>query len=189
METSVRRLVLVLLVLLAPAVVLAQSLGDAAARQRREREAAGARKNPRVLTNDDLKGTDSGKATSPTTSPTPSSTTESSGSYQAQREATPEGETARGERSRLEQAQADVDSARSAVVAAEERVKGLQDKLNPMSGTFIYGPSGSNNANEEAQVRQSLTKAEAELADARAALVKANQVHEDVRLGRAPRPE
>lgn len=185
-----RRFVFVLIALLAPSLVLAQGLGDTAARERKKREAAGTKEKARVITNDDLKGPDSGKTTA-TTSSSSSSTTpgaESSGSYQAQREAPREGDEGSAEGNRLAQAEAEAESARAAVVAAEARVKELQDKLNPMSGSFIYGASGSNDANEEAQVRADLTVAEAQLADARSALVKANQAREDARLRRT-RPE
>ena len=55
-----------------------------------------------------------------------------------------------------------------------------------MSTTFIYGASGSNSANEEAEVRSQLQEAEGELREARMALTAANQAMEDARRGRAP---
>ena len=55
--------------LLAPGLVLAQSLGDVAAREQQKRDAAGPRPNARVLTNDDLPQKDAGKA--PTSAPAP----------------------------------------------------------------------------------------------------------------------
>jgi predicted nucleic acid-binding Zn-ribbon protein len=85
----------------------------------------------------------------------------------------------------LDQAQVQVDSARSAVVAAEARVKELGDKLNPMSPSFIYGQAQRGDAaGEEMRTREALRAAEAELTGAREGLVQANKNLEDVRQGR-----
>jgi len=181
MRTITRRLILALVVLLVPGLVLAQGLGAVAARERQKREAAGNKEKPRVLTNDDLPKSPGGAST-PAEGPA------------ADTEASPRGDPDRRgneeeAQTPLRQAQAQVDSARAAVVAAEERVKGLGDKLNPMSGSFIYGATGSNDANEELRVRAEMREAEAQLAETRDALVKATQAYEDLRRRLAASPE
>jgi cell division protein FtsB len=177
-----RRLLLVLLALVVPGLAAAQGLGDVAARERQKRAAAGPRAKPRVLSNDDLRKDEAGKAASEATAASPESSSDSPSAPGS--ESAPESEEAAAQRGRLEQAQAEVDSTRAAVMAAEARVKDLGDKLNPMSTSFIYGAGGSNDANEELRVRQALQQAEGELGQARDALVRANRSYEDVRQGR-----
>jgi molecular chaperone GrpE (heat shock protein) len=58
-----------------------------------------------------------------------------------------------------------------------------------MSGSFIYGATGSNDANEELRVRAEMREAEAQLAETRDALVKATQAYEDLRRRLAASPE
>ena len=71
------------------------------------------------------------------------------------------------------------------MVAAEEQVKALGDKLNPMSPSFIYGATQTGDAvGEEMRTREALKQAEAQLGETRDALVKANQAYENARLGR-----
>jgi cob(I)alamin adenosyltransferase len=79
-----------------------------------------------------------------------------------------------------------ITSAQSTVSSVEARIKELGDKLNPMSGSFIFGATGSNDANEELQVREQMRQAEAQLVEARQALAAANQALQDFRQGRAP---
>jgi hypothetical protein len=188
MRTTTRRLLLALLVLLVPGLVLAQGLGDVAARERQKREAAGHREKPRVLSNDDLRKSEPGNASPSAAAPAPDTAApdanSSLGSDRVDR-----GNEEAAAPTPLAQAQAAVDAARAAVVAAEERVKALGDKLNPMSGSFIYGATGSNDANEELRVRAEMREADAQLTEARDALVKANQAYENVRLRRIAPPE
>jgi hypothetical protein len=184
---TARRLPLALLVLLVPGLVLAQGLGDAAARERQKREASGGREKGRVFTNDDLPKPDASGASTPEAAP--------EAAAQASEESRPRSPDDRGTaedpvKAALDQAQTRVDEARAAVVAGEERVKELSDKLNPMSPSFIYGGTGQGNmAAEEARTREELRQAEAQLADARAELVKATQAQENLRLRRTPSPE
>jgi hypothetical protein len=181
MRAGVRASLVALLVVLVPVLVGAQGLGDAAARERQKREAAVPREKARVLTNDDLPRSDSaGPAT-----PAAAAATEAGPSRQDPDRRGDEDQA----KTELEKAQARVEEARQAVVAAEEHLKALQDRLNPMSGSFIYGATGSNDVNEELRVRAEMRDAEAQLAAARDALVKATQAAEDVRLRRAPPPE
>ena len=181
------RSLLVALVLALPGLALAQGLGDAAAREKQKRQAT-PNKTKRVITNDDLRKDEpdkkaEGQGASPAqesgSAPSPSNS-------QAERES--RSHTASESDSRqqaIDQAQAQVDSARSAVVAAEVRVKELGDKLNPMSPSFIYGQAQSGDAaGEEMRTREALRAAEAELAGAREGLVQANKNLEDVRQGR-----
>lgn len=183
MRSMPRRLLLVLLALVVPGLAAAQGLGDVAARERQKRAAAGPRAKPRVLSNDDLRKDEAGKAASQATAPSPESSSDSPSAPGSER--APENEEAAAQRGRLEQAQAEVDSARAAVVAAEARIKDLGDKLNPMSPSFIYGAGQTGDAaGEEIRTRQALQQAEGELGQARDALVRANRSYEDVRQGR-----
>lgn len=171
--------------LLAPGLVLAQSLGDVAAREQQKREAAGPRPNARVLTNDDLPQRDAGRASTSApvaNAPAPSSEPSLGGDRDQRGN---ENEEAAPRQTQLEQARAAVDAARSAVVAAEEQVKALGDRLNPMSPSFIYGATQTGDAvGEEMRTREALKQAEAQLGETRDALVKANQAYENARLGR-----
>ncbi len=179
MRTTVRRLLLALVALLVPGLVLAQGLGDLAARERQKREAAGQREKPRVLTNDDLRKNEPGNASPSAAAPGPDATAEAGSSRRGDPDRRGNEDAAQ---TALEQAQAAVDAARAAVVAAEERVKALGDKLNPMSPSFIYGTTqGGDAVGEEMRTRDELRQAEAQLTEVRDALVKANQAYEDAR--------
>jgi hypothetical protein len=166
--------------LLAPALAVAQGLGDTAARER-EKRAKQAVKNAapaRVFTEADL---DAGRPPGQAEAAGQSATAPA---HEAPTEAGPPP---------LEDPQAAVRpyienlrQAQARVEAVEARMRELQGKLNPMSTTFIYGASGSNSANEEAEVRQQLREAESEMREARTALTAASQAMEDARQGRAP---
>ena len=188
MRALATRSLLVALVLALPGLALAQGLGDAAAREKQKRQTTPKSKTTRVITNDDLRKDEpdkkaEGQGASPAqesgSAPSPSNS-------QAERES--RSHTASESDSRqqaIDQAQAQVDSARSAVVAAEARVKELGDKLNPMSPSFIYGQAQTGDAaGEEMRTREALRAAEAELTGAREGLVQANKNFEDVRQGR-----
>jgi hypothetical protein len=187
MRALVTRSLLVALVIALPGLAFAQGLGDAAAREKQKRQGAPKSKTTRVITNDDLrkdepdKKPDTGQGASPALE-----SGSSSSSYQAERESRSNTASESDARQQaLDQAQAQVDSARSAVVAAEARVKELGDKLNPMSPSFIYGQAQTGDAaGEEMRTREALRAAEAELAGAREGLVQANKNFEDVRQGR-----
>jgi midasin (ATPase involved in ribosome maturation) len=166
--------------LLFPGLVLAQGIGDVAARERQRRAAASQGEKPRVLSNDDLQQNASTPAGAPGAGP------ESEPSPREDRDERGNGEAAAGP-TPLEQAQASVDAARAAVVAAEEQVKALGDKLNPMSPSFIYGVIQTGDAvGEEMRTREELKQAEAHLVEAREALVSAGQDYEKVRTARPP---
>lgn len=187
MRALATRSLLVALVLALPGLALAQGLGDAAAREKQKRQGAPKSKTTRVITNDDLrkdepdKKSETGQGASPALE-----SGSSSSSSQAERESRSHTASEGDSREQaLDQAQAQVDSARSAVVAAEARVKELGDKLNPMSPSFIYGQAQTGDAaGEEMRTREALRAAEAELAGAREGLIQANKNFEDVRQGR-----
>ncbi len=176
-----RRLtVLGLLGLALPAGAAAQGLGDTAARERdkRAKQAREQKADAKVFTNDDL------AAGRPPGAPASDAPAASSPAPEAAR-----GEPTPAEPDRLTQEQPYIEAIRSAqeqVAATEARIRELSEKLNPMSGSFIYGAQGSNSANEEAQVRQGLREAEAQLLGAREGLAAANQGLEDFRRGRTP---
>jgi hypothetical protein len=162
-----------LLALIVPAsLAAAQGLGDAAARERAKREKSA---SSRSYSNDDLeRGRPTGSAKKKTTASSaaspehaPSSTSDTATSSEAgapsRRSESSESSEPREPRESREPAR----PPQSNTAALEARIKGLQDKLNPMSGSFIYGATGSGDANEEARVRSELQQAEAELAQAR----------------------
>jgi hypothetical protein len=175
---------LLVVLLLAPGPVLAQSLGDAAAREKQKRAAAGARQPPRVLSNDDLQknaGTSGKTSADGTTAPAP----EPSARVDPDERRHGGQDEGASRKAQLEQAQAAVDAARGGVVEAEARVKALGDKLNPMSPSFIYGAARSGDAvGEEMRTREALKLAETQLATAREALVNANRAYENARSAR-----
>ncbi len=160
--------VLVLAALVAlPAAVAAQGLGDAAARERARREKETARgQKERTFSNDDLSGDKAAGDKSAT-----GESKQTAGTYNAPA-------SSRAPRSESNEGGAGNDDAAPEPPAPppprdlsglEARVKALQDKLNPMSGSFIYGATGSGDAGEELRVRSELQQAEAELAQARQA--------------------
>jgi F0F1-type ATP synthase membrane subunit b/b' len=176
------------LAFLVPAGAAAQGLGDTAAREREKRakQAAAKKKEPaRVFTNSDLGEGESGDTQasgkqgkgSSTAPRSPETSQEASGTNEESRE-----EARESERRPSDQAhQARVTEAQSRVSGLEGRIKELGDKLNPMSGSFIYGATGSNSPQDEAQVRADLTQAESELVQARQELAAAQQALEDFR--------
>ncbi len=177
------------LLLAGAASVRAQGLGDAAARERQKRQAQQKAKEPsRVYGNEDLpqhepekgdktKGTT--KAAEPAPAPAPSG--ESDGSDAAS--------VLAARRTRVTEAEAAVTSAKAEVDRLEARIRELQNMLNPMSGTYLYGSRASGDlASEEARVRDELRQSEARLGDARKALAAANHDLEDAQLGRMPSP-
>jgi hypothetical protein len=179
---TVRRATIVvgLLAFVLPAVATAQGLGDAAARERAKRDAAKKASEAKVLTNDDL---DKGRP--------PGSTSTSGASTAAPEERPAEAPSSPPMEDRLANERPYVDAlaaARARVSGIEQRIQDLRSKLNPMSGSFIYGASGSNSANEEAEVRDQLNQAEAELNAARQAAVAADQALQDFKQGRASAP-
>ena len=79
-----------------------------------------------------------------------------------------------------------VTQAQARVEELEARIRTLGAKVNPMSTSFIYGATGSNSANEEAQVREGLRQAEAELGEARKTLNAANGALASASRGQSP---
>jgi len=178
---TVRRMeiVLGLLALAVPALVAAQGLGDAAARERARRDKQQATKTP-VLTNEDL---DKGRP--------PDADRAGEQRPAASEESRSEAPTSPPMEDRLANERPYLDAlqaARTRVAEIEKRIQDMRAKLNPMSGSFIYGATGSNSANEEAEVREQLNQAEAELNAARQAAVEANQALEDFKRGRPSAP-
>jgi len=167
------------LLLALPGLGAGQGLGDAAAREAQKRAKSAAKKEPApVITNADLdKVRPPGGYGTAAAAPAEARVTE---------EASPSTVVDRGADLRpfvdaVQRAQVQAD-------AVEGRIRDLGAKLNPMSTAFIYGASGSNSANEEAEVRSALTQAEAELAEARQALATANENLEGARRGRVREP-
>ncbi len=148
-----------------PALAPAQGLGDMAARERakREKETSRAAPAPPSFSNEDLE-----RGRPP--APKGKKGSETSGSAASTPSAAPPSESGSPVAQEPERAQPKPEEPRPApsqVAALEARVKELQDKLNPMSGSFIYGATGSNDPSEEARVRSELQQLEAQLAAAR----------------------
>ncbi len=159
------------------APLAAQGLGDLAARERAKRTQT---KKPeaKVFTNDDL---DAGKppgAKSETDAASAAPPPESQAAAPA--ELPPVDERQQQERAYLDAIRA----AQAELRGAENRIRELSAKLNPMSTTYIYGSGGSNDANEELRVREELRQAEPQLLAARQAVATANQNLQDFRQGR-----
>jgi hypothetical protein len=172
------------LVLLA-APLRAQGLGDTAAREKSKRTTKGQKKDAgRVFNNDDL---EAGR---------PPGWKKTEGSAEA---AAPAADGDAGERpvpaedDRLTQERPFLDAINAAdaeVTRVQGLIKELQDKLNPMSTSYIFGASGSNDANEELRVREELRQAERDMTSAREQAAAARKTLEDFRQGRpVQRPE
>ena len=179
MTASRVTLLLGVLALGLPARGAAQGLGDAAARERARRDGARKPEVARTFTNEDLSA-----GRPPGAAAAESAAAPDGGAPAATSDEPPE------ESRRTQEAPfiAALEDAQGQVASIEARVKGLQDKLNPMSGDFIYGATGSNNANEEAEVRQQLTEAQAQLLEARQAVTASAQALADFRQGRRAPP-
>ena len=158
-----------------PCLGAAQGLGDVAARERQRRQAAsGKTPSARVLTDADLnEGRPPGQKEAPATA-APSE-------GQLTVEAPPS--TVVDSDAQLRPFVDAVNKAKAGVEQQEARIRELGAKLNPMNTSFIYGATGSNSANEEAQVRAAMGQAEAELAQARQGLNAANQALSDASRG------
>ena len=161
-----------------------QGLGDVASRERdkREKQVRAPKESTPSFTNEDLdagkppedknkkKAADADASTEPasvpyTIEPPPSQADEGDSSWAGRVTAL---------RDQMSEAQARVNG-------VEGRIRALSGKLNPMSTDYIYGAQGSNDANEELQVREQLREAEAELLEARRALAEASEAWEGFR--------
>jgi DNA repair exonuclease SbcCD ATPase subunit len=171
-----------LLAVALPVSGAAQGLGDAAARERARREKEQqTKKEAPVLTNEDLE-----KGRPPGAAPAAAEGASSTGveSREAPRESPPLEDRLAAERPYLDA----LKEAQTRLSQLESRIQELGAKLNPMSGSFIYGATGSNSANEEAEVRAQLRQAESELTEARQAVQAANQALQEFRQGRSASP-
>ena len=173
-------LVLAAVALGLPASGAAQGLGDVAARAREEREnePGDAKKTEsRSFSNDDLEGlagrtNENSEGTVSTTgaaSPSPDNRRESERSP----DTTPEQRRTERERP-YEDA---VTQARGRVQSLEASIESLQQRLNPMSTTYVYGgtggPVGGTQTDAEAQVRRQLDATQQQLDAAREGVAEA----------------
>ncbi|MCG6926727.1 MAG: hypothetical protein LJF30_15630 [Acidobacteria bacterium] len=159
-----------------PAVSTAQGIGDAAARARQERESQGSegkKTAPRSYSNDDLEGlAERTNEDSEGTVSTTGVTSSSAGPAESRGPTREEGGA--GDLERFEEA---LTRAQGRVQTLEAQVEDLQQRLNPMSTTYVYGgtggPVGATQADEERRVRRELAVAERQLAQAREAVTSA----------------
>jgi len=162
---------------------LAQGLGDTAARERAKREQAGKKAEPnRVYTDGDLaEGRPPASKGAGSSSAAPNTESTASAEGESPREA-PEPLLSETLRPYLDA----LTNAKSRLGEIEGQIRTLSAKLNPMSGSFIYGAQGSNSANEEAQVRTQLSQLEAALTQARRDVVEASEAADRASRGQRP---
>ena len=173
-----------LLVTAGVATAQAQGLGDVASRERekREKQVRTPKDSAPVFTNADL---DAGKPpedkNKKKAADADASTEGAAVSYSVEPPPPPasEGDSAWAER--VGGLRDQMSGAQAQVNGVEARISALNGKLNPMSTDYIYGAQGSNNTNEELQVREELRQAEAELLEARRALAEASEAWEGFR--------
>ena len=163
-----------------PVASAAQGIGDAAARARQERASRAPEEKttePRSYSNDDLEGL--AEKTNEDSEGTVSTTGDVSPSAAGPRAPTRSGGATREEEraGHLEPFEDAVTQAQGRVQTLEATVEDLQQRLNPMSTTYVYGgtagPVGASQADEERRVRQELAAAERELEQAREAVTAA----------------
>jgi hypothetical protein len=175
-----------LLALTLPGSGLAQGLGDTAARERTKRSQAGKKAEARVYTDGDLvEGRPPVLKDAGGSSPS-GPKAESTGSTQSESpSAPPEPLPSELLRPYLDA----LTNAKTRVAEIEAQINALSAKLNPMSGSFIYGAQGSNSANEEAQVRAQLSQMEVALTQARREMAEASEAADRAsRVQRRPDP-
>jgi len=177
----------VLVTLALPGLAAAQGLGDTAAREREKRakEQKEQKEKPApVFTNDDL---DAGRPPGEERDETGSSSSgsESSSDSESSGSSSREGPPPLPDRLAADRPWIDaVKQAQAEVASIEDQIRQANGRLNPMSTDYIYGPSGSNDANEELRVRQELTELQARLVEAREAVAAANAELRNHREGR-----
>jgi DNA repair exonuclease SbcCD ATPase subunit len=176
-----KRAALVLL-LLAPGLASAQGLGDAAKREQKKRQTTQA-KEPRVYDNDDLQPPGTAKKDKDKDSAGAGGNGSAAVSQEPYDTSREDAEAAAA-RERQEHARTALATAEESLARLEARVKSLQDQLNPMSPSFIYGASAGMSApGAEMRVREELRNAEAQLPDARQAVEEARKELEAVASG------
>jgi hypothetical protein len=155
--------------LLSVSPLAAQGLGDVAARERakREKETAGADAARQVFDNEDLeRGRPAGSEQKDGKKRTSSSAASQSPS--GEEVGAPEAGIVSPDISAPDrEAEPPSPPGGSSVAELEARIKVLQDRLNPMSGSYIFGPFGSGDPTEEPRTRDELQRLEAELVKAR----------------------
>jgi hypothetical protein len=177
-----------------PALCAAQGLGDVAARAREERQSkatSGQTSEGPTYSNDDLEGlAEKTNEDSAGTVSTPAAAGGSSSGDPGGGGATRSPEPTRAAREKPFEDR--VSEAQARVQALEASVEELQQRLNPMSTTYVYagtgGPTGGSQADEEQRVRQQLAAAEQQLGQARQQLSAAQGALDDARLGRSGPP-
>jgi peptidoglycan hydrolase CwlO-like protein len=151
----------------------AQGLGDAAARERAKRKAVPSSTEKRVYDNDDLS-----KGRPPGTRTDAAADKPAGGAEGAPAPDSPD----TAEQSRVQEAEAAVASAEKEVARLEARLQELQERLNPMSVTFVYGQATSGDARaEEQRIKDEIAALPARIADAKRAVVEAQQALADAR--------
>lgn len=176
------------LLLLLPlgAAAAAQGLGDAAARERQKRKAPATAEPKRVYGDHDLeKGRPPAKgggdatsegAASAVPAPVPQPDDEAAGDVASEER-----------REQIERAAERLRVTQAEVSRLESRVKELQDRLNPMSLTYVYGQATSGDAaGEEMRIKDELARLPSDIELARRAVEDARKALDDARSRRGP---
>lgn len=182
-----RGLFLASVLLLVPALAAAQGIGDVAKREREKRKTAPPAKEHYVYDNQDLRKEEPPKAGQ--TKAADSSSQQAAESVPPV-EVVPYSEPSEFEvaRARIADAEKRLEGAEAGLTELQTRIKGLQDRLNPMSPSYVYGqPNAADPMAAEARTREELARAEAELPGAQKAVEDARRQLDDARLGR-PQP-
>jgi cell division protein FtsB len=175
----VHRLLVFLALMLVPAGVMAQSLGQAAAQERDRREKLsreGKTASGRVFTNEDLKGQDGGpkEGATPTVSQAPP----------ARGEGGTEGAQAALWQKRADRARASLNQTKARQASIESRIAALRQELNPMSPSYVLDP------NRFLRIQEQIRQAESELAavakEVQAAQDAWNQLEDEARRAGVP---
>jgi hypothetical protein len=156
----------------------AQGIGDVAARERAKRKAAGTPAEKRVFDNVDLQqGRPPGQAKAEDAAGAAGSATGSSTSESSAPESSED-----PQRARVQQAEEGLRAAEREVARLEARLQELQDKLNPMSITYVYGQATSGDATaEEQRIKDEIAGLPTRIADAKRAVVEAQRALADAR--------
>ncbi len=172
---------------LLPVLVLAEGIGDVAARERarREKQALAGTTEAPTYTNLDLPQNEPEDGKKAATNETRRTASQSDPLPEVSASSGSERGAAEESSEEVSIEQAEVAARERQVAALEAERQELQAKLNPMSGTFIYGGTGSNSPAEEARVRNRLSALEQEIPKARQALDEAREAA--ALAGRGPR--
>jgi chromosome segregation ATPase len=155
----------------------AQGIGDVAARERAKRKAASTSTEKRAFDNVDL---EQGRPPGQPKAEDAASKPAGGAAPAAESSASPSPDD--GQRARVQEAEEGLRAAEQEIVRLEARLQELQDKLNPMSITYVYGQARSGDATaEEQRIKDEIAGLPARIAEAKRAVVEAQRALADAR--------